>query len=69
MLESFTAIAPESLKTKDYVYQYKVAMDVELTPMVTFNDALFGHIPGLTEPVRLKCIAQRVCEKPEGLVR
>lgn len=62
-------LTPQTLKPMEYVYQYKVSMDVVLEPMITFNGVFFGHIPGLTEPVTLKCVASRVCEKPEGLLK
>lgn len=64
-----TPLTPQTLKPMEFVYQYKVSMDVLVEPMITFNGVFFGHIPGLTEPVTLKCVASRVCEKPEGLLK
>ncbi|MBX9689023.1 MAG: hypothetical protein K2X27_20105 [Candidatus Obscuribacterales bacterium] len=60
--------SPSELR-QDVVYQYRVTSEAKLEPLINFNGVLFGSIQGLTEPLRVSCVSQRVCEKPETLVK
>ncbi len=55
--------------TNTYLYQYRVKVSAEIEPLITYNGNLFGQVPGLTAPLSLTCRMERVCEKPEGLIK
>ena len=67
--EQATPFTPEQINTDRFLYQYKIKVKAEIEPLVVYNGSIFGSIPGFTGPLAVECSSQRVCEKPEGLIR
>lgn len=48
-------------------YTIEVVVTGEVNPLFTFNNSLFGHLPGLTGPITISCAAEELSEYPQGL--
>lgn len=55
--------------TSLYLYQIESVLGGRVSPLITFNSGVLGHIPGFTEDVPVSVVAREFCEYPEGLTR
>lgn len=51
-----------------FIYQYRVHVEAEVQPLITYKGNFLGDVPGLTGPILVSYQMERVCEKPEGLI-
>lgn len=65
--ESQTTPLTQPADTNNNTYTIRVVVTGRVNPLFTFNNSLFGHIPGLTGPITLSSAAEVLCEYPQGL--
>jgi len=67
--EYASVLSPQAVADSDYVYVYEVRALFSIEPLLKLDGFLFGPIQGLNEPLQITCVCQRVCEKPETLIK
>jgi hypothetical protein len=53
----------------DYMYQIEARVTGRVYPLVTFTPDIFGHIEGISEPLKITAVFREYCEHPDGLNR
>jgi hypothetical protein len=62
-----TAPLTQPADTDSNTYSIEVVVTGQVNPLFTFNNALFGQLPGLTGPITISCAAEQLSEYPQGL--
>ena len=65
----YTSHLPPPVRTKKYLYQYRVTVKAELPPVLPYTGPWFSNIPGFTGPMPLSCTVMAACECPSGLTQ
>ena len=53
--------------TSNYLYQIEVVVTAKVYPLLTYQDKMFGTIPGLTGPAQFVVASTQMTENPSGM--